>query len=120
MKLKLFLTEDRFGLLIDLRSIADRTMHGSSALICPTFAYNKTLYRFAERDPPFYVIISELHQVEAWIKVVSMCFHGTNTLIILDDCVASKYVKGRVFRAPRRPQCVGADPAAPQYRETFP
>ena len=29
MNLKLFLARDRFGLLIDLRSMADRTMHGS-------------------------------------------------------------------------------------------
>jgi len=29
MNLKLFLAGDRFGLLIDLRSMADRTMHGS-------------------------------------------------------------------------------------------
>ena len=26
-------------------------------LICPTFAYNKTLHRFAERDPRLFVII---------------------------------------------------------------
>jgi len=29
MNLKLFLTEDRFGLLVDLRLMADRSMHGS-------------------------------------------------------------------------------------------
>ena len=29
MTSKLFLAEDRFGLLIDLRCMADRTMHGS-------------------------------------------------------------------------------------------
>ena len=29
MNLKLFLAGNRFGLLIDLRSMADRTMHGS-------------------------------------------------------------------------------------------
>ena len=29
MNLKLFLAGDRFGLVIDLRSMADRTMHGS-------------------------------------------------------------------------------------------
>ena len=30
-------------------------------LICPMFAFNKTLYRFAERDPRLYVIICEQH-----------------------------------------------------------
>ena len=65
------------------------------ALICPTFAYNKTLYRFAERDPRLYFIICEQHQVEFWLKVASFSFEGTNTLIVLDDCAASKDVKDR-------------------------
>jgi len=64
-------------------------------LTCPTFAYNKTLYRFAERDPRLYVIICEQQHVEAWLKLVSMFFEGTNTLIILIDYAASKDVKGR-------------------------
>ena len=64
-------------------------------LICPTFAHNRTLYRFAVRDPRFYPIICEQHRVELWLKLVSSFFKGTNTLIILDDCAASKDVKGR-------------------------
>jgi len=64
-------------------------------LICPTFAYNRTLSRLAERDPRFYSIISEQHQVENWLKVVSFYHEGDNTLIVLDDCAASKDVKGR-------------------------
>ena len=64
-------------------------------LICPTFAYNKTLYRFAERDPRLYVIICEQHEVEIWLKVASINFEGENTLIVLDDCASSKDVKGR-------------------------
>ena len=64
-------------------------------LICPTFAYNRTLYRFGERDPRLYVIICEQHHVENWVKVASFAFKGTKTLIILDDCAASKDVKGR-------------------------
>ena len=63
--------------------------------ICPTFAYNRTLYRFCARDPRLDVIICEQHQVEIWLKLVSFCFEGTNTLIVLDDCAASKEVKGR-------------------------
>ena len=63
--------------------------------ICPTFAYNRTLYRFGARDPRLDVIICEQHQVEIWLKLVSFCFEGTNTLIVLDDCAASKEVKGR-------------------------
>jgi len=64
-------------------------------LICPTFAHNRTQYRFAERDPRFYTIICEQHQVELLLKLVSFSFESTNTLIILDDCAASKDVKGR-------------------------
>jgi len=36
MNLKLFLAGDRFGLLIDLRSLADRTMHGSGTRLVNT------------------------------------------------------------------------------------
>ena len=64
-------------------------------LICPTFAYNKTLYRFAERDPRLDVIICEQHHVEFWLKVARIAFEGTNALIVLDDCASSKDVKGR-------------------------
>ena len=64
-------------------------------LICPTFAYNKTLYRFAERDPRLFVIICEQHQVEIFLKLARPAFEGENTLIVLDDCAASKDVKGR-------------------------
>ena len=64
-------------------------------LISPTFAYNKTLYRFAERDPRLYVIICGQHQVEIWLKVASYYFEGENTLIVFDDCATSKDVKGR-------------------------
>ena len=64
-------------------------------LICPTFACNRTLYRFGERDPRLYVTICEQHQVEFWLKVASFLFEGANTLIVLDDCAASKDVKGR-------------------------
>jgi len=33
--------------------------------------------------------------VEKWLKMVRWLFEGTNALIILDDCAASKDVKGR-------------------------
>ena len=64
-------------------------------LICPTFAHNRTLYRFAERDPRFYPIICEQNGVEFWLNVVRFFFEGTNTLIVLDDCASSKDVKSR-------------------------
>ena len=64
-------------------------------LICPTFAYNRTLYRFGERDPRLYVIICEQHDVKICLKSASFAFEGTKALIVLDDCAASKDVKGR-------------------------
>ena len=64
-------------------------------LICPTFAHNKTYHRIGENDPRMFIIICEQHEVELWLKLVSYLFEGTNTLIILDDCAASKDVKGR-------------------------
>ena len=46
------------------------------ALICPTFAFNKTLYRFGERDPRLYVIICEQHEVELFLKLARFAFEG--------------------------------------------
>jgi len=62
-------------------------------LICPTFVYNRMLFRFCEKDPRFYPIICDQDRVEFWLKVVSSYFEGTNTLIVLDDCAASNDVK---------------------------
>ena len=64
-------------------------------LICPTFSHNKTYHRIGESDPRMFVIICAQQEMENWLKLVSMFFKGTNTLIILDDCAASKDVKGR-------------------------
>ena len=64
-------------------------------LICPTFAYNRTLYQVGERDPQLYVLICEQHQVEIWLKLACFAFEGTNAPIVLDDCAASKEVKGQ-------------------------
>ena len=40
-----------------------------------------------------FVIICAQHEVEAWLKILSCLFEGTNTLLILEDCAASKDVK---------------------------
>ena len=64
-------------------------------LICPTFAHNKTYHRIGEKDPRMFVITCEQHEVDFFLKIVRFVFEGTNTLIILDDCAASKDVKGR-------------------------
>jgi len=64
-------------------------------LICPTFMHNKTYHRLNENDPRMDVIVREQHDVEKWLKFVRWLFVGTNMLIILDDCAASKDMKGR-------------------------
>jgi len=96
-------------------------------LICPTFAHNKTLFCFAERDLRLFVIICEQHEVELWLKIASFVFEDANTLIVLDYCAASKDVKGRTgelvklgLLPPREYQRVGADPVALQHREAVP
>jgi len=63
-------------------------------LICPTFAHNKTFFLIGEKDLRMFVITCEQHDVEIWLKIVKLFFEGTKTLIILDDCAASKDVKG--------------------------
>ena len=64
-------------------------------LICPMFEYNRAVYRFVERDPRLFVITCEQHEVEAWLRYASWFLEGTNALIVLDHCAASKDVKGR-------------------------
>ena len=64
-------------------------------LICPTFAHNKTYHQLSENDPRMDVIVCEQHDVEKWLKLMRWLSEGINTLIILDDCAASKDVKER-------------------------
>ena len=64
-------------------------------LICPTFMHNKTYHQLGENDPRMDVIVCDHHIVEKWLKLVRWFSEGTNTLIILDHCAASKDVKGR-------------------------
>ena len=64
-------------------------------LICPTFAHNKTFFRIGLKDPHFFPVICQQHEVEAELAFFSDFFESTNTLIILDDCAASRDVKGR-------------------------
>ena len=64
-------------------------------LFCPTFVKNKTYEGFVDRDPHIFVIVCQQHEIEFWLKSASFFFTGTNTLFILDDCAASKDVKGR-------------------------
>ena len=65
-------------------------------LICPTFVYNKTYNDFVDNEPRITVIICQQNYVEWWLKEAFSHFKNTNTLIVLDDCAASKDVKNRI------------------------
>ena len=72
-----------------------REMLDYIVLICPTFVHNKTSKGFVHNDPRIFVINCSQHEVEGFLKLATLCFEGKFTLIILDDCAASKDVKGR-------------------------
>ena len=64
-------------------------------LFCPTFVKNTTYDRFVDKDPYIFVIVCQQHEIESWLKIASFFFEKTNTLFVLDNCAASKDVKGR-------------------------
>ena len=64
-------------------------------LFCPTFVKNKTYDRFVNNDSHIFVVVCMQHEIESWLKLASYFFEKTNTLFVLDDCAASKDVKGR-------------------------
>ena len=64
-------------------------------LFCPTFIKNTTYNNFVDKDPYIFVIVCQQHEIESWLKLASYFFEKTNTLFVLDDCAASKDVKGR-------------------------
>ena len=96
-------------------------------LIFPTFADNKTFHRVGEKDPRMFAVVCKQHEVDTWLRLVRFVYEGTNTLIVLDDCAASKDVKrahGRAGRsrfigAPHQHQRLGADPQVHQHHGFF-
>ena len=64
-------------------------------LFCPTFVKNETYDHFVDKDPRIFVVICMQHEIESWLNLASYFFEKTNTLFVLDDCAASKDVKGR-------------------------
>ena len=96
-------------------------------LLCPTFVKNKTYEGFVDRDPHIFVIACLQQEIEDWLRLASYFFAGTNALFILDDCAASKDVKGRngaagqsrLQRPARRHLRVGLDPADNQHHQAL-
>ena len=81
--------------LVDILSGDFRRKFDYIVLICPTYDYNKTYKKFADMDDDFIVFSPKQDQIERYLKFVTDTFEETNTLIILDDCAASKEVKKR-------------------------
>ena len=48
-----------------------------------------------DKDPHIFVAVCLQHEIESWLRLASYFFEKTNTLFVLDDCAASKDVKGR-------------------------
>ena len=64
-------------------------------LFCPTFVKNATYDNFVDKDSRIFVIVCVQHEIEWWLKLASFFFEKTNTLFVLNDCAATKDVKGR-------------------------
>ena len=65
-------------------------------LICPTFEWNKTYENWKyDEDEDFIAINCDEDNVEYYLKYVVKFAAGTNSLIVLDDCVSGKFVKNR-------------------------
>ena len=71
------------------------------------------------------VIVCEQQDVEKWLKLMRWLSEATNTLIILDDCAASKDVKWRIgelvnlaFSA--RHMAISVDPEVDRHNIFFP
>ena len=67
-------------------------------LICPTYAYNKRYYNFAQGDKHFLVAASSADSeadINQLLGDANNLFTNTNTLIIMDNCAMSKEMKKR-------------------------
>ena len=65
-------------------------------LICPTYLWNRTYQEWKYKDDKnFFPIPCDQDEVEKFLKFVTHHFKNTNSLIILDDCASSQYVKNR-------------------------
>ena len=48
-----------------------------------------------DKDPRIFVVVCLQHEIKSWLKLASYFFEKTNTFFVLDDCAASKDVKGQ-------------------------
>ena len=65
-------------------------------IICPTFvnnaAYNKS---FIRSDSDIIIVIPSLDSVDKYLRLIHNTYKNTNSLLIIDDCAASRDLKRR-------------------------
>ena len=79
-------------------NISSNNFVDHSKVICPTYAKNKTYHGFGENDPRLLVVSPDASNCDEINDLLEHCetlFSGTNTLLVLDDCVVSKDLKKR-------------------------
>ena len=65
-------------------------------IVCPTLNDNKRYQNWEYlKDPDVFAIPCDHHKVEEILKKIKDFAKNTNSLILLDDCAASKDVKNR-------------------------
>ena len=64
-------------------------------LRCPTFIHSKTYDGCAEKDRDLPILAPLPGQIDDSLKIISYVYEGTNALIILTDCAASRDVEQR-------------------------
>ena len=88
-------------------------------LICPTYLWNRTYQEWKYKDDKnFFPIPCDQDEVEKFLKFVTHHFKNTNSLIILDDCASSQYVKKQIKR--NRKTCLFGKTLQIQYDYYYP
>lgn len=82
--------------LVDLLSTTFRRKFYYIVLLCKTFTHNITYDCFGENDKDLPFLTPLQDQIDNWLKINSYLYEGTNTLIILTDCTASRDMKQRM------------------------
>lgn len=82
--------------LVDLFSTTFRRKFYYIVLLCKTFIHNITYDCFGENDKDLLFLTPLQDQIDNWLKINSFLYEGTNTLIILTDCTASRDMKQRM------------------------
>lgn len=84
---------EKTRLLVDLLSTTFRRKFYYIVLLCKTFTHNITYDCFGENDKDLPFLTPLQDQIDNWLKINSYLYEGTNTLIILTDCTASRDMK---------------------------